>query len=71
MAPAVGGYCSPYRPILDEVEAAEAQGDIVRAIPGAQQAIIPGAAHMVSMQTPQEFNRLVLEFLADCPGSRW
>lgn len=32
-------------------------------IAGAQQAIIPGVAHMVNMERPAEFNRLVLDFL--------
>jgi len=34
-----------------------------REIPRAQFEIISGAAHMLSMENPQEFNRLVLEFL--------
>jgi 3-oxoadipate enol-lactonase len=32
-------------------------------IPGAQQAVIPGVAHMVNMEKPEEFNRVVLDFL--------
>ena len=32
-------------------------------IVGAQLAIIPNVAHMVSMERPYEFNRLVLDFL--------
>ena len=34
-------------------------------IPHAQLEIITGAAHMVSMEQPEEFNRIVLDFLRD------
>jgi 3-oxoadipate enol-lactonase len=33
-------------------------------IPHARQVIIPGVAHMVSMEKPDEFNRVVLDFLS-------
>jgi 3-oxoadipate enol-lactonase len=33
-------------------------------IPGAQQVVIPGVAHMVNMEKPEEFNRVVLDFLS-------
>ena len=42
---------------------------LARAIPGARKATIPNAAHMVNMERPAEFNRLVLEFLAEVGGS--
>jgi 3-oxoadipate enol-lactonase len=32
---------------------------------GARKVVIPGAAHMVSMERPAEFNRAVLDFLAE------
>ena len=32
-------------------------------IPNARRVVVPGAAHMVNMEKPAEFNRLVLEFL--------
>jgi pimeloyl-ACP methyl ester carboxylesterase len=32
-------------------------------IPGATEAVIPGTGHMLNMQKPDEFNRIVLEFL--------
>jgi 3-oxoadipate enol-lactonase len=32
-------------------------------LPGAQQVVIPGVAHMVTMEKPEEFNRVVLDFL--------
>jgi len=33
-------------------------------IPGARKVIIPGVAHMVNMERPNEFNRVVLDFLS-------
>ncbi|MFC1726561.1 alpha/beta fold hydrolase [candidate division KSB1 bacterium] len=32
-------------------------------IPGARKVIIPGAAHLSNMEKPEEFNRIVMEFL--------
>jgi pimeloyl-ACP methyl ester carboxylesterase len=32
-------------------------------IPGARKVVIPGTAHMLNMEQPAEFNRLVLDFL--------
>lgn len=40
-------------------------GLLARQIPGARQAVLPGAAHMVSLERPAEFNRLVMDFLAE------
>ncbi|MFL5803821.1 MAG: alpha/beta fold hydrolase [Roseiflexaceae bacterium] len=36
-------------------------------IPGACQVVIPGAAHMVTMERPEEFNRVILDFLSRAP----
>jgi pimeloyl-ACP methyl ester carboxylesterase len=36
---------------------------IVEQVPGARKVVIPGVAHMVNMEKPQEFDDLVLEFL--------
>ncbi len=44
--------------ILDIVER------IGREVPGAHKIIIPGVAHMVNLEKPAEFNRIVLDFLA-------
>ncbi len=38
---------------------------LAREIPGARREIIADAAHMVSMEQPQEFNHLVLDFLGE------
>jgi 3-oxoadipate enol-lactonase len=35
-------------------------------IPGARKVVFPGAAHMVTMEQPAEFNRVVLDFLSQC-----
>lgn len=37
-------------------------------IPGAQQAVIPGAGHAANLDRPEEFNRAVAAFLAGLPG---
>ncbi len=36
-------------------------------IPGARQAIIPNTAHHLNLEQPEEFNRIVLDFLAEQP----
>jgi 3-oxoadipate enol-lactonase len=36
---------------------------IVERVPGARKAVIPGAAHMVTLERPAEFNELVMDFL--------
>jgi pimeloyl-ACP methyl ester carboxylesterase len=36
---------------------------LVRGIPGARRVVFPGTAHMLTMEKPDEFNRLLLEFL--------
>ncbi len=40
--------------------------DILEAnIPHARRGMLPGAGHMANMEAPEEFNRIVLDFLAD------
>ena len=39
-------------------------GALASGIPGAERVLLPGAAHLPNMEQPQEFNRVVLEFLA-------
>jgi 3-oxoadipate enol-lactonase len=36
---------------------------LMSGIPGARKAEIPGAAHLPSLERPEEFDRLVLDFL--------
>jgi pimeloyl-ACP methyl ester carboxylesterase len=43
-------------------------GRLAAEIPGAQQVVIQGAAHMVTMERPAEFNRAVLDFLSVAQG---
>ncbi|MFL5660126.1 MAG: alpha/beta fold hydrolase [Ktedonobacteraceae bacterium] len=52
----VGDYDIPDKLALTQKLAAE--------IPHARRVIIPGVAHMVSMEKPDEFNRVVLDFLS-------
>jgi pimeloyl-ACP methyl ester carboxylesterase len=38
---------------------------LAKEIPGARQVAVANAAHVVNMEQPEEFNRLVLDFLAE------
>ena len=38
---------------------------LAQVIPGARKIIIPGAAHMLTMEQPKTFNRIILDFLHD------
>ncbi len=48
--------------VPDFVESAER---LARDIPGAKKIVLPGTAHLPSLEQPEAFNRLVLEFLAE------
>lgn len=50
---------------LDLPEKLELSERLAASIPGARWEIIAGAAHMVNMEQPQEFNRIVLDFLRE------
>jgi pimeloyl-ACP methyl ester carboxylesterase len=52
-------------PTLDMPDAKTSTEWIVATVPGARRAVIEGAAHIVNMEKPDEFNRVVLEFLAE------
>jgi pimeloyl-ACP methyl ester carboxylesterase len=41
---------------------------LVEGIPGARLVQIPETDHVVNMRRPQEFNRVVLEFLGEALG---
>src|SRR5439155_24562271 len=56
---------------LDETGVLRAAEAIANGIPGARKVVIPGTAHMLSMEKPAEFIRLVLEFLQGLPAYRW
>jgi 3-oxoadipate enol-lactonase len=44
-------------------------GALAGGIPGAERALLPGTAHLPNMEQPEEFNRVVLEFLAKVDGA--
>jgi len=50
--------------ILKIVDLIEAQ------ITGTKKVVIPGAAHMLNMEKPQEFNKVVLEFLENLTSGK-
>lgn len=49
----------------DVAEIAEVGDVVVRGIPGARKAVIADAAHHLNLERPEEFNRIVLGFLAE------
>jgi 3-oxoadipate enol-lactonase len=49
---------------LDMPGILEIAGLIGKNVPGARSAVIAGAAHLVNMEKPGEFNRIVLDFLS-------
>ncbi len=55
---------------LDDPEILRAADLMEQGIRGARKAVIPGAAHVPNMEKPEEFNRVVLEFLRDVGLSR-
>jgi pimeloyl-ACP methyl ester carboxylesterase len=52
---------------LDREDVCDAASVLASAIPGAQLAVIPGAAHMVNLEAPARFNAEVVAFLAELP----
>ncbi len=50
---------------LDEQATVESCRRLARDIPNARLALFEGAAHMVNLEQPERFTRLVLDFLAD------
>jgi pimeloyl-ACP methyl ester carboxylesterase len=48
--------------VPDVLESAER---LARDIPGARKIVLPGTAHLPSLEQPEVFNRLVLKFLAE------
>lgn len=49
---------------LDTTSVLEACDLLASGIAGARQVVIPGTAHMLNMEQPAEFNRIVLDFLS-------
>ncbi len=50
---------------LDNPEVVRAAEVMAAGIPGSRKVILPGCAHLPNMERPEEFNQVVLEFLAD------
>lgn len=50
---------------LDDADILHAADIMTAAIPHARKEVIPGTAHLPNMEKPVEFNRLVLDFLAE------
>jgi 3-oxoadipate enol-lactonase len=48
---------------LDQPDILRVADQLAAGIPGARKEVIPGTAHVPSMEKPEEFNRLVLQFL--------
>lgn len=48
---------------LDQADVLAGNDRLVAAVPGARRATIAKAAHLPSMEHPEEFNRIVLEFI--------
>lgn len=62
----LGEIATPTLALVGELDVPDklASADLLaRGIPGAQKVVMPGAAHLPSMEQPEQFNRLVLEFL--------
>jgi 3-oxoadipate enol-lactonase len=43
-------------------------GLLEQGVPGARRAVLPGAGHLSSMESPDRFNEVVLDFLSDVAG---
>lgn len=50
---------------IDQPNILAAAGLLASRIPGAQKTMIPDTAHLPNMEKPDEFNRVVLDFLAE------
>jgi pimeloyl-ACP methyl ester carboxylesterase len=52
---------------LDMPSVLQACDLLAKGIEGAKKVVIPGTAHMVNMEKPEEFNRVVMDFLNGLP----
>jgi pimeloyl-ACP methyl ester carboxylesterase len=74
--PAAGRLSEIHVPALiivggEDVEIIRSIADkLERGIAGAKKVVIPGTAHHLNMEKPEEFNRVVIEFLEQLPDSR-
>ncbi|HLY30775.1 MAG TPA: alpha/beta fold hydrolase [Ktedonobacterales bacterium] len=72
--PAIGRLSEVHTPTLvivgdgDQPSVIESCALIAQQVPGAREVIMPGLAHAPNMERPEEFNQLVLDFLAGLPA---
>jgi 3-oxoadipate enol-lactonase len=50
---------------LDQPDVLDYTARLAQEIPGARREVVSGAAHMVNMEAPDQFNRLVVNFLTE------
>jgi pimeloyl-ACP methyl ester carboxylesterase len=50
---------------LDQPRTIQGADLLARSIPSARKVVMPGTAHLPNMERPEEFNRIVLDFLAE------
>ncbi len=55
---------------VDEPGGVAAERQLAASVPGARLVEFPGVAHMIQLEEPDRFNRLVLEFLAEVERER-
>lgn len=55
---------------LDAPGADETSRHLAESVPNGRFELIPGTAHMLNMEQPERFNRLVLDFLAEVDAAR-
>ena len=55
---------------LDSTDFHEIASTLASGIPNARKIVIQGAGHMVNLEAPEEFNRAVLDFLAEVDEPR-
>jgi pimeloyl-ACP methyl ester carboxylesterase len=68
----LGEIACPALVLVGEEDAAdihELADAVGRGVPDTRRASIEGAAHLPQLERPEEFNRLVLDFLAEALGS--
>jgi len=52
---------------LDQPKIIQGADLLSRSIPEVRKVVMPGTAHLPNMERPEEFNRIVLDFLAELP----